>query len=185
MSAWASEKGLTLAQVPTDQKSNEITAIPELLKLIDLGKSIITMDAMGTQKKIAQQIVDGKGNYILSLKANHESTHTAVINYVEEHLNNNLSGTRHQQLEESPKKQGHGRKESRIDMQFEVPSDFPNRSQWAGLMTIGLVVYTVIQGGQRANRHSILPQQPAAGYRSICAMCPQSLGDREYLPLEP
>ena len=81
VSAWASEKGLTLAQVPTDQKSNETTAIPELLKLIDLGKSIITMDAMGTQKKIAQQIVDGNGNYILALKANHESTHTAVINY--------------------------------------------------------------------------------------------------------
>jgi predicted transposase YbfD/YdcC len=146
VSAWASEKGLTLAQVPTDQKSNEITAIPELLKLIDLGKSIITMDAMGTQKKIAQQIVDGKGNYILALKANHESTHTAVINYVEEHLNNDLSGTRHQQLDETPTKRVHGRNESRIYMQFEVPSDFPNRNQWAGLKTIGLVVYTITRG---------------------------------------
>ncbi len=68
MSAWASEKGLTLAQVPTDQKSNEITAIPELLRLIDLKNSIITIDAMGTQKKIAQQILDGKGDYILALK---------------------------------------------------------------------------------------------------------------------
>jgi predicted transposase YbfD/YdcC len=146
VSAWASEKGLTLAQVPTDQKSNEITAIPELLKLIDLGKSIITMDAMGTQKKIAQQIVDGNGNYILALKANHESTHTAVINYVEELLNDNPSRTPHQQLDDSPKKQIHGRNESRIYMQFEVPSDFPNRSYWAGLRTIGLVVYTVTQG---------------------------------------
>ena len=114
VSAWASEKGLTLAQVPTDQKSNEITAIPELLKLIDLEKSIITMDAMGTQKKIAQQIVDGNGNYILALKANHESTHTAVINYVEDLLNNTPSPTRHQQLDESPKKQIHGRNESQI-----------------------------------------------------------------------
>ena len=97
VSAWASERGLTLAQVPTDQKSNEITAIPELLRLIDLKKSIITIDAMGTQKKIAQQIVDGEGNYILALKANHETTHAAV---------------------------------------------------WAGLTTIGLVVYTFIRSGK-------------------------------------
>ncbi len=148
VSAWASEKGLTLAQVATDQKSNEITAIPELLRLIDLKKSIITIDAMGTQKKIAQQIVDGKGNYIFALKANHEKTHAAVINYVEEHVNNDFSGTRHQQLDDTPAKPGHGRHESRIYIQFEVPKDFPNHSLWAGLTTIGLVVYTFIRGGK-------------------------------------
>ncbi|MCX7399273.1 MAG: ISAs1 family transposase [Planctomycetales bacterium] len=148
VSAWASERGLTLAQVPTDQKSNEITAIPELLRLIDLKKSIITIDAMGTQKKIAQQIVDGEGNYILALKANHETTHAAVINYVEEHVNNDFAGTRHQQLDDTPAKPGHGRSESRIYIQFEVPKDFPNRSLWAGLTTIGLVVYTFIRGGK-------------------------------------
>jgi len=104
------------------------------------------MDAVGVLKKIAQQIVDGNGIYMLALKANHESTHTAVINYVEELLNDNPSRTPHQQLDDSPKKQIHGRKESRIYMQFEVPSDFPNRGHWAGLRTIGLVVYTVTQG---------------------------------------
>jgi predicted transposase YbfD/YdcC len=148
VSAWASERGLTLAQVPTDQKSNEITAIPELLRLIDLKKSIITIDAMGTQKKIAQQIVDGEGNYILALKANHETTHAAVINYVEEHVNNDFAGTRHQQLDDTPAKPGHGRSESRVYIQFEVPKDFPNRSVWAGLTTIGLVVYTFIRSGK-------------------------------------
>lgn len=148
VSAWASERGLTLAQVPTDQKSNEITAIPELLRLIDLKKSIITIDAMGTQKKIAQQIVDGEGNYILALKANHETTHAAVINYVEEHVNTDFAGTRHQQLDDTPAKPGHGRSESRVYIQFEVPKDFPNRSVWAGLTTIGLVVYTFIRSGK-------------------------------------
>ena len=148
VSAWASERGLTLAQVPTDQKSNEITAIPELLRLIDLKKSIITIDAMGTQKKIAQQIVDGEGNYIIALKANHETTHAAVINYVEEHVNNDFAGTRHQQLDDTPAKPGHGRSESRVYIQFEVPKDFPNRSVWAGLTTIGLVVYTFIRSGK-------------------------------------
>ncbi len=148
MSAWASEKGLTLAQVPTDQKSNEITAIPELLRLIDLKNSIITIDAMGTQKKIAQQILDGKGDYILALKANHEATHSAVINYVEKHVNNNFVGTQNQQLRDTPAKPGHGRSESRLYIQFKVPKDFPNASLWAGLMTIGLVVYTFIRDGK-------------------------------------
>lgn len=148
VSAWASEKGLTPAQVPTDRKSNEITAIPELLRLIDLKKSIITIDAMGTQKKIAQQIVDGKGNYILALKANHEKTHAAVINYVEDYINNDFAKIRHQQLDDTPAKPGHGRSESRIYIQFEVPKDFPNRSLWAGLTTLGLVVYTFIRGGK-------------------------------------
>jgi hypothetical protein len=91
------------------------------------------MDAIVPQKKIAQQIVDAKGNYILALKANHESTHIAAFNYVEEHLNNDFSGMLHQQLDESPSKRVHGRKESPISMDFEVPLDFPNRSQWAGL----------------------------------------------------
>jgi len=148
VSAWASEKGLTLAQVPTDQKSNEITAIPQLLRLIDLKKAIITIDAMGTQKKIAQQIVDGKGDYILALKANHEKTNAAVINYVEEQVSRDFSETRHQQLEDTPKKPSHGRNESRIYIQFEVPKEFPDRSLWAGLATIGLVVYTFVKGGK-------------------------------------
>ena len=66
VSAWLSEFGLTLAQVATDVKSNEITAIPELLKLIDLNGSIITIDAMGTQVAIAEQVVEGKGDYTTS-----------------------------------------------------------------------------------------------------------------------
>lgn len=65
VSAWASEKGLTLAQVPTDQKSNEITEIPELLRLIELKKSIITIDAMGTQKKIVNRLWTEKATTFL------------------------------------------------------------------------------------------------------------------------
>ena len=92
------------------------------------------------RKNTAQQIVDGRGNDNLALKANHELTHTAVISYVEEVLNNNPSRKRHQQLDESSKKQIHVRNESRIYTQFEVPSDSPNYSQWTGLSTIELVV---------------------------------------------
>jgi hypothetical protein len=68
VSAWANAQRLVLAQVKVDEKSNEITAIPELLKVLDLQGCLVTIDAMGTQTAIAQQIIEGGGNYILSLK---------------------------------------------------------------------------------------------------------------------
>src|SRR5216110_3534290 len=70
VSAWAAENRLVLAQLATEQKSNEITAIPELLRMLDLKGCIVTIDAMGTQKKIAQQIVEQNGDYAFALKKN-------------------------------------------------------------------------------------------------------------------
>lgn len=83
VSVWASEL-LTLGQTACEEKSNEITAIPEVLRLVDLEGAIVTIDAMGAQKAIAEQIVDSKADYVLALKANHETLHQAVIDYVEE-----------------------------------------------------------------------------------------------------
>src|SRR5947208_4120947 len=77
VSVWASEYGLSLGQVACDEKSNEITAIPELLRLVDLRGAIVTIDAMGTQKGIARQISDGGGDYVLALKGNHETLYRA------------------------------------------------------------------------------------------------------------
>jgi len=87
---------------------------PELLTVIDLGKACFAMDAMGTQKKIVEQIVHGNGNHILSSKANHNTSHTADINGIEERLIVDSSGIRLQQLDESPTQQVQDRKESRI-----------------------------------------------------------------------
>jgi len=67
VSVWASEYGLSLGQVACEEKSNEITAIPELLRLVDIQGTIITIDAMGTQKAIAEQIIDSKADYVLAL----------------------------------------------------------------------------------------------------------------------
>jgi hypothetical protein len=69
--AWAREQRLVLAQLKVEAKSNEITAIPGLLELLDLTGCVVTIDAMGTQTEIAQQIIDNKANYVLALKANH------------------------------------------------------------------------------------------------------------------
>ena len=70
VSAWAGQTGLTLGQGAVDTKSNEITAMPELLKLLDLHEKIVTTDAMGCQKEVAQTIVEGGGDYLFAVKAN-------------------------------------------------------------------------------------------------------------------
>ncbi len=78
VSAWAAENSLVLGQVKTDEKSNEITAIPELLRLLDIKGCIVTLDAMGCQKDIAKQVIEQKGDYVLALKGNQSGLLEAV-----------------------------------------------------------------------------------------------------------
>jgi len=82
VSVWASEFGLSLGQVACAEKSNEITAIPELLRLVDIKDAIITIDAMGTQRAIAAQIIEGEADFVLALKANQETLHQGVIDHL-------------------------------------------------------------------------------------------------------
>ena len=149
VSVWAGDYGLTLAQVACEEKSNEITAIPEVLKLVDLKGALITIDAMGTQKAIAKQIVDGKGDYVLALKANHEKFHDAVIEYVNDQLDHEFQGAgarRHVTREK-----GHGRVEKRIYAQMPVPEAIAKRHPWAGLKTIGVVMLTTLRNGKQTS----------------------------------
>ena len=78
VSAWATQNTLTLGQVRTAEKSNEITAIPQLLDLLDLQGCIVTIDAMGCQREIAQQIVDGGADYVLAVKENQGQLHEGI-----------------------------------------------------------------------------------------------------------
>lgn len=160
VSAWLSEFGLTLAQVATEEKSNEITAIPELLKLIDLKGSIITIDAMGTQVAIAEEIVDGEGDYILALKANQDNLFQQVMNCVDEHISDDFARIPSQRLDENTKK-AHGRSDSRTYLQFEVPNTFTATSRWKGLKTIGVVVYkSIIKGEERIDIRYFISSLP-------------------------
>src|SRR5215831_2133611 len=86
VTVWASELGLSLGQVACAEKSNEITAIPEVLRLVDLRGAIITIDAIGTQKAIAEQIIDSGAAYVLALKGNQEKLHQEVIDYLVEQM---------------------------------------------------------------------------------------------------
>ncbi len=105
VSAWACENHLVLGQTKVSEKSNEITAIPELLERLDISGSIITIDAMGCQSKIAQQIVDNGGDYILSLKGNHGNLHDDIKTW--------FDGQSNQADKTTELDYGHGRIEQR------------------------------------------------------------------------
>ena len=83
VSAWASRNGVVLGQVKTQEKSNEITAVPELLKVLDLKGCIVTVDAMNCQRETAQQIKKGGGEYVLAVKDNQEVTARELREYFE------------------------------------------------------------------------------------------------------
>ncbi len=149
VTAWAGEYGLTMAQVACAEKSNEITAIPELLKLIYFKGTIVTIDAMGTQKAIAQQIVEGGADYILALKGNQGTLHNAVIDYVEEHLKTNFKETNARK--HVTKEKGHGREEERTYWQMPVPDDLAQKELWKGLQTIGIAISKTIRNGKESS----------------------------------
>jgi predicted transposase YbfD/YdcC len=144
VSVWASEYGLSLGQVACAEKSNEITAIPELLRLVDIKGAIITIDAMGTQKAIAGQIVEGGADYVLALKGNQETLHQAVIDYIDEQLEGDLS---HAQEHVTTEK-GHGREETRTYLQLPAPEKLPGFMLWKGLKSIGLVTSCCVRDGK-------------------------------------
>ena len=146
VSVWASELGLTLAQVATDEKSNEITAIPEVLKLVDLRGAIITIDAMGTGRALAKDIVDGGGDYVLALKGNQETLHEAVVAYVNEQMQTDFAhvGARRHLTKET----GHGRQETRHYVQMPAPKTLPGFGRWKGLLTLGVAMSYCLRDGK-------------------------------------
>jgi predicted transposase YbfD/YdcC len=146
VSVWASEYGLSLGQVATDEKSNEITAIPVLLQLVDIRGAIITIDAMGTQTAIAEQIIDGKADYVLALKGNQGTLHDAVIEYVNEQMNTDFANCGARRL--VTKEEGHGREEIRHYIQMPVPPNLAGAGRWKGLLTIGVAMLYCVRDGK-------------------------------------
>jgi predicted transposase YbfD/YdcC len=136
--AFATENGICLAQQATDAKSNEITAIPELLKLLELKGALVTIDAMGCQKEIAADIVDGGGDYILVAKANQEHLH--------EDVKESLAPVLAVPCEPDGKgcaqtnEVNRGRKEKRTCYVSTDLSKIRDQALWKGLRAIGVIV---------------------------------------------
>ena len=138
VTVWASEFGLSLGQVACAEKSNEITAIPELLRLVDIQGAIITIDAMGCQKEIAAEIIHKKADYVLALKGNQDKLHQAVIQCLDKHLQNDFAEVEARQCETT--EEAHGRTDRRVYTQLPIPKDFVTKEAWAGMRTMGMVV---------------------------------------------
>ena len=135
VSAWASEEGIALGQVATEEKSNEITAIPQLLEQIELPGSLITIDAMGCQKAIAHMIVEGGGDFVIAVKDNQPKLRAAIEDYFGKHLERDLADLQYRHFETSDK--SHGRLDERAYYLTKVPSDFALKKDWPWIKAIG------------------------------------------------
>src|SRR5712692_5003314 len=136
VSAWATEANLTLGQVAVDGKSNEITAIPLLLELLDLKGALVSIDAMGCQKEIANKIVARGGDYVLAVKGNQEHLLEDVQATVERALNGELPAR--VVLQHSTTEQGHGREENRSYVVVHHVKGIRDRPDWPKLKTVGM-----------------------------------------------
>ncbi|MGH8338395.1 MAG: ISAs1 family transposase [Gammaproteobacteria bacterium] len=148
VSAWATANRISLGQVVVDAKSNEITAIPQLLELLELSGALVTIDAMGCQTEIAGKIVAAGGDYCLAVKGNQRGLYHALVAFFDEHLEDNFARTKvRQHLTEE---RGHGREEYRSYMICPVPDDLPNRARWPGLKAIGVTLNHTRRGGKES-----------------------------------
>lgn len=148
VSAWAESNGLVLGQLKVADKSNEITAVPELLRVLELGGCIVTLDAMGCQKKIAQEIIEADADYVLALKGNQETVHEEVKSFLdatlaEQHVPRpvgaKLSPAAAGLASLETVEKDHGRLEIRRYYQSEHLGWFADRAQWEGLKSVGMV----------------------------------------------
>lgn len=137
VSAWAVQDHLILGQVKTEDKSNEITAIPELLKVIDVEGCVVTIDAMGCQKEIAKQIVDQGGDYVLALKGNQGNLHKDVGLLFEKAKEDHYKDLPHDS--HTTVDGGHGRVETRRYTTIGDVDWFDEKSKWPKLTTFGMV----------------------------------------------
>jgi len=132
VSAWAGEAGLTLGQVAVDEKSNEITAIPKLLELLDLRGKVVTIDAMGCQKEIAAAVIEGGADYVLAVKDNQPTLHAQAQAAFEKTAGEAFPFS----VAESD---GHGRREVREVRVLPASPFVSELGSWAGLLTLVMV----------------------------------------------
>lgn len=162
VTAWASDNGLTLAQVACEEKSNEITAIPEVLKLLSLKGCTVTIDAMGCQKEIAAQIRQQKGHYLLQVKGNQPTLEADLVDVFEHGLETDFAGMTSDVHETT--ETGHGRKETRIVQAVALPQDFSHRDAWKDLKSLVVVTSRREVDGQESweSRYYITDRPPKA-----------------------
>lgn len=149
VSAWAKDQNVTLGQIKVDEKSNEITAIPKLLDMLSIDSSVVTIDAMGCQKEIAQKIIDSSADYILALKGNQKSSYTLAKQYFKDHIEKNQSLDDQSFYDAFDK--SHGRLVRRRVWSIDAPEPITSKEDWKGLKSI--IVVEAIRGVKSSNGH--------------------------------
>jgi predicted transposase YbfD/YdcC len=147
VSAWATANHISLGQVIVDDKSNEITAIPKLLKMLEITGSLVTIDAMGCQTEIAQTILDAKADYLLAAKKNQPTLFNGISWFFLMQREQGFAGVRVSRHETYEK--AHGREETRLYYVCSVPRDLPDRKRWPGLAAIGWTINDTMRDGKR------------------------------------
>ncbi len=149
VSAWAIENHLTLGQVATDAKSNEITAIPELLELLDLTGAVVTIDAMGCQKDIAAKIIDRGGEYVLAVKENQPHLYEDIARAFDEALDQGSPGVDFTECQTEGVRSG--RQETRSCCVITNPQGIRNAGLWVGLTAIVMVISHRVVNGEASS----------------------------------
>ena len=147
VSAWAGEEGIALGQVATDAKSNEITAIPQLLEQINVTDTIITIDAMGCQKNIVKQIVDGGGDCVIAVKDNQPTLKTAIETFFNDQIERDFEDLRYRQYETID--DAHGRIDERAYFLAKTPHAFTCAEEWPWVKAIGYALRVTQQADGR------------------------------------
>jgi predicted transposase YbfD/YdcC len=147
VSAWAAENKLSLGQVVVAEKSNEITAIPELLQLLEISGALVTIDAMGCQREIAERIRDRGGDYVLAVKQNQPTLYERVEEAIHEALEEDAENLdEHQTVEK-----GHGRQESRTYAIVAAPDGVDPEKLWRDLSAVGIAISERVNSQGRAS----------------------------------
>lgn len=161
VSAWSVANQWVLGQEATDAKSNEITAIPKLLQLLELKGAIVTIDAMGCQKEIARQIVEGGGDYVLAVKDNQPLLHAAIRDHFEHLHETDFAGCQVRRL--TTLDEGHGRQERRTYYVTALPESLQSfGADWKKLTSIGQAINITFRDGREVAdiRYFILSLPP-------------------------
>jgi predicted transposase YbfD/YdcC len=145
VSAWATKNHISLGQVVVDAKSNEITAIPKLLEMLDVAGALVTIDAMGCQTEIASKIVDAKADYCLAVKGNQPTLHGGLITFFNDHLEDDFARHPVRRFETNEKE--HGREDQRSYFICPLPDSIPDANRWKSLKAIGIAINNTMRDG--------------------------------------
>jgi len=146
--AWATANQISLGQVATDAKSNEIAAIPQLLEMLEIKGCLVTIDAAGCQTKIADKIVEAGADYVLAVKGNQPKLYKGIVDWFENRLTEEASGSKVRSR--SSEEKSHGRETVREYHICKVPKDLPDKDRWRNLKAIGMVVNHTVRDGKES-----------------------------------